>query len=71
MNKRCEHGLDNRCRDSSGEIRRKNGNTRVETLRGTYGDDFASSFRSDMKLKTLLERTDAGSLSDYLKRSRD
>jgi hypothetical protein len=29
-------GLDGRHRDENGEIRQKNGNTRVETLRKTY-----------------------------------
>jgi hypothetical protein len=61
-------GLDDRHRDANGEIRRKNGNTRVDSLRGTYGDNFAGDFRGDMKLETLLDRTGARSLSDYLKK---
>lgn len=61
-------GLDDRHRDTNGEIRRKNGNTRVDSLRGTYGDSFAKDFRGDMKLETLLERTGANSLSEYLKK---
>jgi hypothetical protein len=60
-------GLDGRARDRDGEIRRKNGNTRVDTLRDTYGDGFASGARGDMHLDTLLNRTGANSLSDYLK----
>jgi hypothetical protein len=60
-------GLDGRHRDSDGEIRRKNGNTRVDSLRETYGESFAGAFRGDMKLGTLLERVGAKSLSDYLK----
>jgi hypothetical protein len=60
-------GLDDRYRDADGEIRRKNGNTRVETLRETYGEDFGREVRSDAKLSTLLRRTGAESLSDYLK----
>jgi hypothetical protein len=68
--KNCHTGLDNRCRDADGEIRHKNGNTRLGTLRETYGDNFASEFRSDMKLDTLLDRTGAKSLSDYLKNGR-
>jgi len=60
-------GLDERHRDVDGEIRRKNGNTRVDSLRDIYGDNFAKDFRGDMKLETLLERTGASSLSDYLK----
>lgn len=62
-------GLDDRHRDANGEIRRKNGNTRIDSLRETYGDNFAKDFRGDMKLETLLERTGADSLSDYLKKN--
>jgi hypothetical protein len=61
------HGLDGRARDRDGEIRHKNGNTRIDTLRGTYGDGFASGARGDMHLDTLLDRSGATSLSDYLK----
>jgi hypothetical protein len=64
---RCGHGLDNRCRDANGEIRRKNGTTRVDTLRETYGDDFGAGARGDMHLDNLLDRAGARSLSDYLK----
>jgi hypothetical protein len=60
-------GLDDRARDEDGEIRRKNGNTRVDTLRGFYGDGFARDVRGDMHLDTLLDRIGAKSLSDYLK----
>ena len=60
-------GLDGRARDKDGEIRHKNGNTRVDTLRGVYGDGFAPDVRGDMRLDTLLDRTGANSLSDYLK----
>jgi len=68
--KSCHPGLDDRCRDLNGEIRHKNGSTRVDTLRKTYGAEFASGFRGDMKLETLLDRTGARSLSGYLKRGR-
>jgi hypothetical protein len=68
MSKRCERGLDDRCRDDDGGIRRKNGNTLVGTLRQVYGDDFARDVRSDMKLRTLLELTDADSLSELVRR---
>jgi hypothetical protein len=61
-------GLDGRHRDKDGEIRHKNGNTRVDSLRETYGDGFAEVFRGDMKLETLLDRTGAKSLTDYLKK---
>lgn len=63
-----EIGLDRRHRDLNGEIRQKNGNTRIDTLRKTYGDDFAKDCRGDMKLDTLLENSGTRSLSEYLKR---
>jgi len=70
MGKHCPAGLDDRCRDANGEIRRKNGGTRIDTLRKTYGNRFATGARADMKLDTLLERTGSDSLSDYLKNLR-
>jgi hypothetical protein len=60
-------GLDGRHRDANGQISQKRGNTRVDTLRETYGEDFASGVRGDMHLSTLLERSGAASLSQYLK----
>ena len=70
MGKNCDTGLDNRCRDDNGEIRRKRSDTLVGTLRREYGDDFAESFRSDAQLGTVLRETDSTSLSDYLKHKR-
>ncbi len=61
-------GLDDRSRDSDGEIRRKNSNTRVDTLRKTYGTGFAKGFRGDLHLGTLLKRFAAGTLSQLLKK---
>jgi hypothetical protein len=49
------------------EIRHKNGNTRVDTLRSTYGDTFAEGVRGDMHLNTLLDKSGAKSLRDFLK----
>lgn len=65
--KHCDDGLDSRCRDADGEIRHKRGDTLVGTLRQTYGADFASGARSDMRLDTLLDKTGAESLSELLK----
>ncbi len=62
----CNVGLDSRCQDLDGEIRRKRGDTRVDTLRGTYGENFASGYRGDMKLENLLDREGASSLSELL-----
>ncbi len=67
MSNQSETGLDDRCRDADGEIRRKRGDTLVGTLRDEYGPNFASGVRSDMRLDTLLDRTGAASLSDFLK----
>jgi hypothetical protein len=66
MTKQCSTGLDDRCRDEDGSIRRKRGDTLVSTLRSEYGADFAPGVRSDMRLDTLLERTGTVSLSVYL-----
>jgi hypothetical protein len=68
MHKRdCDVGLDQRCRDNDGEIRQKRGDTRVSTLRKTYGPDFAPGIRGDAHLDTLRERT-GKSLSQLLKK---
>jgi hypothetical protein len=61
-------GLDNRSRDLDGEIRHKNGTTRIGTLRKTYGQDFAQGYRGDLKLDTLLGNSGVRTLSEYLKR---
>ena len=68
MSNKCSRGLDDRCRDGNGEIRRKNGATRVGTLRKTYGEDFAPGVRSDMKLDTLLDREGVTSLSRLIRK---
>jgi hypothetical protein len=60
-------GLDNRSRDANGTIRQKRGDTKVGTLRETYGPGFAAGVRSDMKLETLREREGVESLSELLK----
>jgi hypothetical protein len=70
MGKHCNRGLDNRCRDNDGEIRRKRSDTLVRTLRKEYGDDFAAGLRSDATLGTVLGRAGAASLSDLLKHRR-
>jgi hypothetical protein len=64
----CKKGLDDRCRDDDGEIRHKRRDTLVSTLRETYGDDFAPGASGRMKLGALLEREDATSLTELLKR---
>jgi hypothetical protein len=66
--KSCPPGLDDRCRDGDGEIRHKRSDTKIGTLRETYGADFAPGIRSDAKLGTLLEREGMSTLSEYLKK---
>ena len=61
-------GLDGRHRDADGRISEKHGNTRVDTLRETYGDGFAAGTRGDAHLRTVLDRSGAPSLSQYLKK---
>jgi hypothetical protein len=68
MSNRCEEGLDRRCRDEDGSIRRKRGDTLVGTLRQEYGPEFAEGMRSDMRLDTFLDEVNASSLSEYLRR---
>jgi hypothetical protein len=55
---------------SAEKVWRANRDTRVGTLRETYGSDFARGFRSDAKLSTVLESTGTTSLKEYLKHSR-
>jgi len=45
-----------RHRDISGREERKKNNTKIESLRKIYGDNFADEYRSDMKLRTLKKR---------------
>lgn len=68
MPRKCQPGLDGRCRDRDGEVRRKNGNTRVHTLRDTYGPGLAPDIRGDAKLSTVLNRAGARSLTELLKK---
>jgi hypothetical protein len=70
MSTHCHTGLDNRCRDEDGSIRRKRGDTLVGTLRREYGDDFAPGVRSDMHLDTLLDQANVSSLSEYIRQSK-
>ncbi len=67
MSKHYHTGLDNRCRDADGEIRRKRCDTLVGTLRKEYGRGFAPGISNDVRLGTVLKRTGADSLSNLLK----
>ena len=59
--------LEDRQRDTSDPVSEKRGDTRIDTLRQTYGEDFAPGVRGDTHLKTLLDRTGSSSLSEYLR----
>jgi hypothetical protein len=61
-------GLDGRHRDADGTISRKHGNTRLDSLRPVYGDDFGAPYRGDMHLDTLLKQSGSPSLSQYMKK---
>jgi hypothetical protein len=63
-------GLDKRHRDKDGEIRKKNSNTLVRTLRKEYGDDVANGYRANTQLGTVLKKEKAESLHDLLNRKR-
>ena len=63
-------GLDNRMRDHNGEIRQKRCDTKVETLRKTYGDDFASGYRADAQLGNVLKREGLESLDQLVERTK-
>jgi hypothetical protein len=54
-----------RSRDEDGRLRRKRGDTRIETIEREYGVDFG--VRGDMLLETLLEREGATSLHQLLR----
>lgn len=53
----------------AGSIRRKRSDTKVGTLRKTYGPDFAKGFRSDAELGTVLQQAGAKSLNQDRKSS--
>lgn len=55
-------GLDARHRDREGELRHKRGDTQMDTLRKTYGSDFAKGYRGNVKLREV-----SGSLSHLTK----
>lgn len=44
--------------------------TKVETLRKTYGDDFASGYRADAQLGTVLKREGLESLDQLVKKTK-
>ncbi|HZY96070.1 MAG TPA: hypothetical protein VFE35_03105 [Candidatus Cybelea sp.] len=67
MAKGKQPGLDCGHRDVDGRIREKRDDTRIDTLRESYGEDFARRVRGVAHLGTLLDRSGADSLSDYFR----
>ncbi len=68
MTKIHQPGLDGRHRDKNGRISEKHGNTRLDTVRETYGDGIAPGVRGDAHLRTVLDRTGTPSLSKLVKK---
>ena len=66
MPKHYPKGLDGRMRDRDGEIHKKRSDTLVKTLRKEYGDTFASGYRSDTKLGTVLKGRERVATLDQL-----
>lgn len=69
MPKHYPKGLDGRMRDGDGQIRQKRNDTLVRTLRNEYGEGFASGYRSDTKLKTVLKDASVNTLDQYRKKN--
>lgn len=61
--------LHGRHRNANGQISRKRGTTRVDTLRGIYGRGFAPGTRDEVRLSALLAESGAPSLSQYIGRA--
>lgn len=61
-------GLDDRMRDQDGEIRKKRSDTKIGTLRASYGPDFAKGYRSDALLGNVLKREGVDSLDQLRKK---
>lgn len=68
MTKHYPKGLDNRMRDSDGEIRKKRSDTLVRTLRDEYGPRLAQGYRADTKLGTVLKKEGLETLDELLRR---
>jgi hypothetical protein len=56
-------GLDNRHRNTDGEISGKHGNTLISTLRKIYGQSFAAGYPETEKLREVLLKLNETSLS--------
>jgi hypothetical protein len=63
-------GLDDRMRDSGGEIRKKRSDTLVKTLREEYGANFAEGYRPNTKLGAVLKKEGVQTLDQLLRKTR-
>ena len=70
MAKHFPKGLDNRMRDSGGEIRKKRRDTLVKTLREEYGPNFAVGHRPNTKLGAVLRKEGVETLDQLLRKAR-
>lgn len=61
--------LDDRSRDENGQIRRKRGDTKVETLKETYSE--FDGINGNKLLKTLEKELGTDSLSSTIKKLRE
>jgi hypothetical protein len=66
-----EPGLEGRHHNTNGQISQKQGNTKIETLCKTYGDDVARGICSDAMLNTVLEKNGVPSLTSLTKKSEE
>jgi len=62
-------GLDDRMRDQDGTIRKKRGDTKIETLRQEYGENFAKGHSPEATLAEVLEKEGVDSLHQLLKKA--
>jgi hypothetical protein len=68
MSKHFPKGLDGRMRDENGEIRAKNGATKIGHIEAKYGVDLGA--RSDMRLDNYLEKFGYDSMSEAVRDNR-
>lgn len=59
--------LDDRHRDTNGQISKKNGNTLVSTLRKIYGNSFAARHPATATLDEVLNKLGETSLSQLVR----
>jgi hypothetical protein len=68
MTRHFPKGLDGRMRDENGEIRAKNGATKIGHIEEKYGVDLGA--RSDMRLDNYLEKFGYDSQSEAIRDNR-